>query len=152
MPVMPVPVIDEVRFSITGVFSVVVIVAALAVGTATKMTELLGDDAAPVPTLLVAVTAKVYAVPLVSPLTVMVQAAGPAQEPASPPGLEVAVYVVIAEPPLDAGAVNVMVALVLPATALTDVGAPGSPAGVTLLDALDAEPVPTALVALTVNV
>jgi hypothetical protein len=44
------------------------------------------------------------------------------------------------------------VAWVFPATAFTDVGAKGKPAGVTLLDGADATPVPIALVAVTVNV
>lgn len=48
-------------------------------------------EAAPVPALLVAVTVKVWSVPLVSEETVIVQADGPAQLPVLPPGLEVAV-------------------------------------------------------------
>ena len=59
--------------------------------TALGMTELDAAYAAPVPALLVAVTVKVYAVPLLRPLTVMGQAAGPAQVPVLLSGLEVAV-------------------------------------------------------------
>ena len=59
---------------------------------------------------------------------------------------------VIGEPPVFDGAVNVIVACPLPATALTLVGASGIVAGVTELEALDAVLVPTALVAVTVNV
>jgi hypothetical protein len=56
------------------------------------------------------------------------------------------------EPPLELGAVNVKCAEPLPAVATPMVGAPGTVIGVTLLDAADAEPVPAALVAVTVNV
>jgi hypothetical protein len=59
---------------------------------------------------------------------------------------------VIALPPFEAGAVKLTVAWALPATAVTPVGAPGTVAGVTLLDTADAGPVPIALVAVTVNV
>jgi hypothetical protein len=59
---------------------------------------------------------------------------------------------VIALPPFELGTVKLTVAWALPATAVTTVGAPGTVAGVTLLDALDAGPVPIALVAVTVNV
>jgi hypothetical protein len=45
-----------------------------------------------------------------------------------------------------------MVAEALPGTALTPVGAAGTPAGVTGPDAADAAPVPPAFEALTVNV
>ena len=53
---------------------------------------------------------------------------------------------------MEAGAVNVTVACAFPAVAVPMVGAPGTVAGVTLLDAAEAGPVPTALVAVTVNV
>ena len=55
-------------------------------------------------------------------------------------------------PPFDAGAVKATVACALPPVAVPIVGAPGTVAGVTLLEAPDGEPVPTALVAVTVNV
>ena len=58
----------------------------------------------------------------------------------------------MAEPPLLLGALNVIVASPLPRTALTLVGAPGTVAGVTLFEADEADPVPTAFVAVTVNV
>ena len=54
--------------------------------------------------------------------------------------------------PLEAGAVQETVALALAAVAVTLVGAPGTVAGVTELEAVLAEPVPTALVAVTVKV
>jgi hypothetical protein len=53
---------------------------------------------------------------------------------------------------LDTGAVKLTDACVFPALALTAVAEPGTPAGITLLDAADAMLVPTAFVAVTVNV
>jgi hypothetical protein len=50
------------------------------------------------------------------------------------------------------GAVNVTDALALPGVALPMAGAPGAVAGVTLFDPPEAGPVPTVLVAMTVNV
>jgi hypothetical protein len=54
--------------------------------------------------------------------------------------------------PFAAGAVNVTAAWAFPAAAVPIVGAPGTPAGVTLFDGADARPVPTALAAVTVKV
>jgi hypothetical protein len=48
--------------------------------------------------------------------------------------------------------VKLTVALLLPAVAMLIVGAPGTVAGVTLLDATDTAPVPTPFVAVTVKV
>jgi hypothetical protein len=59
---------------------------------------------------------------------------------------------VITEPPVEDGALQLTVACVLPAVAVTLLGAPGIVAGVTALDALDDAPVPTLLVATTVKV
>jgi hypothetical protein len=56
------------------------------------------------------------------------------------------------EPPSEAGGVKVTVAWALPAVALTPVGAPGGTKGVTLFEGVDAGPVPSPLVAVTVNV
>jgi hypothetical protein len=58
---------------------------------------------------------------------------------------------VIADPPLDAGAVKVTEACPLPPVAVPTVGVPGTVAGVTEFDAADAVPVPTALVAVTLK-
>ena len=58
----------------------------------------------------------------------------------------------MADPPLEAGAVKDTVACAFPAVAETPVGAPGTVAGVTELEAALAAPVPAALVALTVKV
>ncbi len=58
----------------------------------------------------------------------------------------------MAEPPSLAGAVHDTQARVLPAVALTLVGAPGTVAGVTAAEAAEAAEVPIALAAVTVNV
>ena len=59
----------------------------------------------------------------------------------------------IALPPSFTGAVKVTVAWALPLTTLIPVAASGAvTTGVTLLDAVEAAPVPIALVAVTVNV
>jgi hypothetical protein len=69
-----------------------------------------------------------------------------------PPGEDVAVYPVIAEPPLDAGAVKLTIACAFPAVAVTLVGASGTVDGVTTAEANEAGPTPMALVAFTVKV
>ena len=71
----------------------------------------------------------------------------------NPPGDEVAVYEVIAEPPFEAGALNLTVAeRLLVVVATSEVGAPGAPTVVIELEALEAEPVPAELDAVTINV
>ena len=107
-------------------------------------------EAVPVPMELVAVTVKVYAVPLVSPVTVIGDEAPVAVRP---PGDEVTVYPVIADPPVFTGAVKLTVALPLLTIAEILVGTPGAViAGVTADDAVEAVPVPTMFVAVTVKV
>jgi len=69
-----------------------------------------------------------------------------------PPGDEVTVYPVIAEPPLLDGADHETVTCEVPNTPDTPVGASGTVAGTTTLDALEAEPVPAVFVAVTENV
>ena len=60
---------------------------------------------------------------------------------------------VIAEPPVETGAVHDTTDWALAfAVADTEVGAPGAVAGTTAPEAVDGEPVPAALVAVTVNV
>lgn len=112
-------------------------------------TELLVPDAELVPTALVAVTVNVYDVPLAKPVTVNGEAPPVAVKP---PGLEVTVYDVIAEPPLFIGGVNETVACPFPPVAVPIVGASGTFAGVTELLVAEATLVPIALVAVTVNV
>nr|WP_229708421.1 hypothetical protein [Knoellia flava] len=68
------------------------------------ITTALGDELGEVPIALVAVTVNVYAVPLLSPMTV--QARAPVVVQVLPPGLEVTVYPVTEEPPVEAGAVH----------------------------------------------
>ena len=58
----------------------------------------------------------------------------------------------IDDPPVDDGAVQVTVACVLLAVAVTFVGAPGTVAGVTALEVLEDMAVPTVLLATTANV
>lgn len=70
-----------------------------------------------------------------------------------PPGLDVTVYLVIALPPLDAGAVQETVAWELDTTADTPVGTPGATgAGVTDAEAAETVPDPSPFVAKTVKV
>jgi hypothetical protein len=59
---------------------------------------------------------------------------------------------VIAEPPLETGAENVIVACPLPCVAVPIVGAPGTVAGITELLVAEEILVPFAFVAVTVNV
>jgi hypothetical protein len=80
--------------------------------------------AGPVPAPFVAATTNVYAVPLVSPVTVI----GDAPVPVMLPGEDVAVYAVIAALPVSEGAVYATVAVpdpAAPAVAVPIVGAPG---------------------------
>jgi len=60
--------------------------------------------------------------------------------------------VVVTAPPVVSGGLQVTVACVLLAVAVTLVGAPGMVAGVTALDVLDDVAVPTVLAATTVKV
>jgi hypothetical protein len=70
------------------------------------------------------------------------------------PGELVAVYDVMGLPPVLLGGVQLTVAELLPAVAVTAVGAAGAPAavGVTEFEGTDGGPEPCALVATTVNV
>jgi hypothetical protein len=58
----------------------------------------------------------------------------------------------MAAPPLSLGAVKLTTACVLPLTPLTDVGVPGTVAGITEEDALEALLAPTLLAAVMVKV
>jgi len=86
---------------------------------------------------------------LVSPLTVH---GLDAAVQVRPPGDEVTVYPVMAEPPSLTGTVHDTTAEALPAVADAAVGAPGTVAGVTAYEGADAGPVPEMLVAVTVKV
>jgi hypothetical protein len=120
-----------------------------ALGTVAGTIELLVPEAALVPTALVAVTVKVYVVPFVKPVTVKGEAPPVAVKP---PGLDVTVYEVMADPPLVTGAEKVIVASPLPLVAVPIVGAPGTVAGVAAPLGLEEILVPMALVAVTVKV
>ncbi len=111
-------------------------------------TELDVVDAPEVPMAFVAVTVKVYEVPFVSPVTT-IGLCDP--DAVAPSGDAVTVYVVMAEP-FAPSPLNAMVACESPGVAVTDVGAVGSPAGVTADDAVDASELPTEFTATTVNV
>jgi hypothetical protein len=138
-----------IKLTVACVLPGVAVTPVGASGNAAGITLLEAADAGPGPTALVAVTVKVYDVPFVRPDTVIGLAV---PVPVILPGVEVTVYKVIAVPPFDAGAVKLTVASKLPAVAATPVGAPGTVTGIMLFDAADAGPVPTALVAVTVNV
>src|SRR5260370_40411290 len=113
------------QLNITWLFPGVTSRPAGAPGTVAGVTELDGDEAGPVPTALVAVTVKVYLVPLVRPLTVALVAV-PLALAVIPPGDEGTGDPVIGDPPLGAGATPVTPARALPAGARHP---PGGPAG-----------------------
>nr|WP_233198558.1 MULTISPECIES: hypothetical protein [Luteimonas] len=80
-------------------------------------------DAGLVPAALVAVTVKVYAVPLVSPVTTRGEDAPLAT---TAPGLDVTVYPVMVAPPFVAGALKLISTCPSPAVAVPITGAPGA--------------------------
>src|SRR5260370_39163447 len=102
------------QLNITWLFPGVTSRPAGAPGTVAGVTELDGDEAGPVPTALVAVTVKVYLVPLVRPLTVALVAV-PLALAGVPPGGEGTGYPVVWGPPLGAGAPPGTVARAVPA-------------------------------------
>ena len=112
-----------------------------------------------VPMLLMAATVNVYTSPLVRPVTVqLVEVLDVEEGHASVVGVEVVtfsdvtVYPAIALPPMFDGAVQLTLTNVLPLVTAPIVGAPGTAAGVTLTEEFENEPVPTTLMAATVNV
>jgi hypothetical protein len=144
----PPSLVGAVNVTVACAFPFVAIPIVGAPGTVVGVTEFEAELAGPGPLAFVAVTVKVYEV-LESPFTII----GLAEPvPVKPPGSEVTVYPVIAEPPSLAGAVNVTVACAFPAVADPIVGAPGTVDGVTALEAALTGPVPLALVAVTVKV
>jgi len=110
-------------------------------------TTLTVPEAALLPTPFVAVTEHAYVVPAARPDTVIGEAA---PVPVRPPGLQVAVYPVIAEPPFEAGGVKLMEAWLLPGVAEPMVGAPGTVAAIVIEKFCVA--VPAELVAVTTPV
>ena len=118
-------------------------------GVVAGVAELLVPEEVLAPTALVAVTVKVYAVPFVRPVTTIGDVPPVA---VNPPVLDVTVYEVIAEPPFEDGAENVIVASPLPRVAVPIVGASGTVAGTTELVVAEAILVPFEFVAVTVKV
>jgi len=99
---------------------------------------------------LVAVTVKVYCVPLTSPVTVRGLFAPEAVTVVPLVGVAVTVYEVTALPPFEAGGEKLTVAWALPAVTETFWGADGGATGAEATDA--AGPVPTLFIALTEKV
>ena len=77
---------------------------------------------------------------MVSPGTRIAHAVGPPQVPVAPPGAAVALYVVMAAPPSEAGAVKATDADALPGVTDPITGAPGTACAVTWLDGSDVAP------------
>jgi hypothetical protein len=109
--------------------------------------ELDAADAAPTPTVFVAVAVNVYEVDADNPVTVIGEDAPVA---VTLPGLDVTVYVVIVLPLLLTGAVNVTLAFAPTSVAVPIVGAFGT-AGVLKYGPVLAVLVPMALVAVSVT-
>src|SRR5450759_3537090 len=124
-------------------------------GTATGVTVFDRPENGPVPIAFVAWTWNLTAVPLTRPVTFRLVA--PAAAGCRPPiwtfvaALSTLTeYPVIGELPL-VGVVQVTVAEAFPAVAVPITGAPGTEAGVTVLDSAENAPVPTAFVAWTLS-
>lgn len=136
----------------TWVLPAVVVTAVGAPGTVRGVTALDGEDANEFPAAFIAVTVKVYAVPLVSPVNVQVSALTLVQPTgAETNGDEVTVYPVIAAPPFDAGACHVTIDWLFPIDAETPDGASGIVRGVMAAEATDPLEDPATLVAITVK-
>ena len=98
-----------------------------ALGTVGVVTEFDASEGTLVPMEFVAVTVKVYVVPLVRPVTATEV---PVVVAVNPPELDVTVYSVTALPPESAGALQVTVACRTPGVAITSLGAVGSNEGI----------------------
>lgn len=118
-------------------------------GTPAGFMEALSGDGNESPTAFVATTVIMYVTPFVRPEIVQLVLTA---VQSLPPGVAVARYPVIAEPPSDVGAFHEIKASPSPRIAVTPVGGIDSAAGVTALDADEKTEAPTALKALTVNV
>ena len=113
-----------------------------ALATETGVTEADAEEAVELPFEFVATTVNVSAVPPVKPVSVVVRTLPTVNGvPGVNPTYGVTVYAVIADPP-EAGAVQETVAVVLPATAETPVGASGTVTGVTDDDAIESKELP----------
>ena len=119
-------------------------------GTVDGMAPTDAEDEIPVPIKLVAATVNVYEVPFTRPVTVIGELDA---VPVKPPGVDVAMYEVMDEPPFETGAVKLTDAFPFPAVALPIVGGSGTLAGVIgLLAAEDGEVRFSMFVAVTVKV
>ena len=99
-------------------------------GTVRGVTAADGVDAAEAPIGFVALTVKVYPVPLLSPDTVH-EVVGAVAVHVLPPGLVVTVYPVTADSPFGVGAVQDTSTSAFPGVPVTEVGALGTASGVT---------------------
>jgi len=119
-------------------------------GTVDGVTEAEAEENEELPVEFIATTLNVSAVPLVRLLSVAVRTFPTVTEL---PVDGIIVYPVIAEPPFEAGAVQLTVAEALAATAETPVGAPGRSAlGVIAADSTDEVEVPSILIAFMLKV
>ena len=115
------------------------------------VTELEGDEVELLPIALMAFTVNVYATPSVNPVIVQ-EVAEVVLQCLLVSCTAVAIYPVIAEPPLTPGAVHETVACSVPAVAVALLGAPGTVFGITAAEGEDAGLVPWEFVAVTVKV
>jgi hypothetical protein len=131
--------------------------AAVTIGEPGAPTVIAGDAAAePEPTKFFAAIRNEYVVPFASPVNDVLSTLGPTDFArsvcATVPMYGVTMYPVSGEPPFDAGAFHDTAACPAPGAAAAFVGAPGTTGTDFAADATDAEPVPTAFVAFTVQV
>ena len=116
----------------------------------TGVTELDALDGRDPPAPLFATTVNEYVAPFDRPVTVQLVAPAAALQ-FRPPGEAVIVYPIIAAPPLSVGALHEIEALPSPPEADTDVGDPGTVAGVAVVETVEDSESPTPLVAMTRN-
>ena len=119
-------------------------------GTVAGVTATEVAEAALVPNAFAAVAVNVYAVPLVKAVTVHVRV--PVVVQVLPSGVDVTVYPVITEPPLETGAVHDTTTCAFPAAPVTLVGTPGAPVGVAAEEGVEATLGPDEFAAITVKV
>ena len=149
---MPPLLTGGVKLTVAVALPLVAVAPVGAPGTVAGVTLFDGADAMLDPTAFVAITVKVYAVPLSNPVMLCVVVVLPALLSTPPAGFEVTVYPVMALPPLLTGAVKLTLACAFPAVAVAPVGGRGAPTGVTAFDGSDGGPVPAIFVATAVNV
>ena len=118
-------------------------------GTVAGVTAVEAEEGKESPREFIAITVNVVAVPLVRLLTLAVRTFPTVT---AVPVEGITLYPVIAEPPFEAGAVQLTVAELLLATAETPVGAPATVDGVTSDEAKEGKELPAEFLATTVNV